>query len=231
MRYGQLVDGLRSITRAGFAHGDLSAYNLLWWQGEVWFIDFPQAVDIAANLQGLDFLHRDVVNVCTWFRASGRRRRPRGPVRRTADPSLSRVLRRREAPAVGEPLMGGTLTVHALPAIDHDPLADADPDVVVIAAVIDIESWLSTGGLALLAAIVFAETGLLVGFFLPGDSLLFMAGFLASEAGGHVLPPLPDHRDSSCSSPRWSATRSATSSVCGSGRACSAVRAVACSTR
>ncbi len=61
----------------------------------------------------------------------------------------------------------------------------------MIAAVIDIESWLSTGGLALLAAIVFAETGLLVGFFLPGDSLLFMAGFLSSAAGGHVLPPLP----------------------------------------
>ena len=61
----------------------------------------------------------------------------------------------------------------------------------MIAAVIDIESWLSTGGLALLAAIVFAETGLLIGFFLPGDSLLFMAGFLASEAGGHVLPSLP----------------------------------------
>jgi membrane-associated protein len=92
---------------------------------------------------------------------------------------------------VGEPLAGGTLTVHALPAIDHELFADADPDAVVIAAVIDIESWLSTGGLALLAAIVFAETGLLVGFFLPGDSLLFMAGFLSSAAGGHVLPPLP----------------------------------------
>ena len=34
----------------------------------------------------------------------------------------------------------------------------------------------------ILAAIVFAETGLLVGFFLPGDSLLFSAGFLASGA-------------------------------------------------
>lgn len=32
-----------------------------------------------------------------------------------------------------------------------------------------------------LFAIVFAETGLLVGFFLPGDSLLFTAGFLASQ--------------------------------------------------
>ena len=54
---------------------------------------------------------------------------------------------------------------------------------------IDIESWLNAGGLALLASIVFAETGLLVGFFLPGDSLLFVAGFLSSAAGGHTLPP------------------------------------------
>ncbi|HVJ81874.1 MAG TPA: VTT domain-containing protein [Planctomycetia bacterium] len=35
---------------------------------------------------------------------------------------------------------------------------------------------------AVLAAIVFSETGLLVGFFLPGDSLLFATGFLASPA-------------------------------------------------
>lgn len=56
---------------------------------------------------------------------------------------------------------------------------------------IDVESWLTTGGLAVLALIVFAESGLLVGFFLPGDSLLFVAGFLSSAAGKHLLPPLP----------------------------------------
>ncbi len=55
----------------------------------------------------------------------------------------------------------------------------------------NVESWLSSGGLLLLAAIVFAESGLLIGFFLPGDSLLFIAGFLSSEAGGHILPSLP----------------------------------------
>jgi membrane-associated protein len=58
-------------------------------------------------------------------------------------------------------------------------------------ALFNLESWLDRGGLALAAAIVFAESGLLFGFFLPGDSLLFVAGFLSSAAGGNVLPPLP----------------------------------------
>ncbi|MFM7262346.1 MAG: VTT domain-containing protein [Acidimicrobiales bacterium] len=58
-------------------------------------------------------------------------------------------------------------------------------------ALLDVESILASGGLLVLAAIVFAESGLLIGFFLPGDSLLFIAGFLASDAGGQVLPPLP----------------------------------------
>ena len=39
------------------------------------------------------------------------------------------------------------------------------------------------GGYAALVAIIFAETGLLAGFFLPGDSLLVTAGLLASTAG------------------------------------------------
>lgn len=58
-------------------------------------------------------------------------------------------------------------------------------------ALLDPEDLLRNGGLLILGAIVFAESGLLIGFFLPGDSLLFIAGFLASEAGNNVLPPLP----------------------------------------
>ena len=45
----------------------------------------------------------------------------------------------------------------------------------------DLIRW---GGYAVLVTIVFAETGLLVGFFLPGDSLLFTAGLVA--AAGHL---------------------------------------------
>lgn len=45
----------------------------------------------------------------------------------------------------------------------------------------DLITLLKTAGYAGLFGIVFAESGLLLGFFLPGDSLLFTAGFLASQ--------------------------------------------------
>ncbi len=53
----------------------------------------------------------------------------------------------------------------------------------------DVNHLIQTGGLLLIGAIVFAESGLLVGFFLPGDTLLFSAGFFASQ-GNPSLPLL-----------------------------------------
>jgi membrane-associated protein len=47
-------------------------------------------------------------------------------------------------------------------------------------AILDGQHLVETFGLVGLLAIVFAETGLLLGFFLPGDSLLFAAGFAAT---------------------------------------------------
>ena len=49
---------------------------------------------------------------------------------------------------------------------------------------VDLRELLIAVGYIGLFAIVFAESGLLVGFFLPGDSLLFTAGLLASAAFG-----------------------------------------------
>lgn len=46
---------------------------------------------------------------------------------------------------------------------------------------IDIAVLLETGGILAIAGTVFAETGLLIGFFLPGDTLLFAAGFFAGQ--------------------------------------------------
>lgn len=52
---------------------------------------------------------------------------------------------------------------------------------ILLAKQIDINQVLETGSLLLLALILFAETGLLIGFFLPGDTLLFAAGFFAAQ--------------------------------------------------
>jgi membrane-associated protein len=65
------------------------------------------------------------------------------------------------------------------------------PSLLLLSSVLNPETIVEKGGLLVLLAIVFAESGLLIGFFLPGDSLLFIAGFLASDAGGHKLPALP----------------------------------------
>src|SRR6476646_6263218 len=61
---------------------------------------------------------------------------------------------------------------------------------LVLASFLNPESMLEKGGLALLGLIIFAESGLLIGFFLPGGSLLFVGGFLVSDAGGNQLQPL-----------------------------------------
>lgn len=51
----------------------------------------------------------------------------------------------------------------------------------------DVEFLVRTGGLIALTAIVFVETGLLIGFFLPGDSLLVTAGIFAARGDLDLL--------------------------------------------
>ena len=50
-----------------------------------------------------------------------------------------------------------------------------------LSELVNPEALIQYGGLVLLLAIIFAETGLFFGFFLPGDSLLFAAGLLAES--------------------------------------------------
>jgi membrane-associated protein len=49
-----------------------------------------------------------------------------------------------------------------------------------------IQEAIRWGGYAILAAIIFTETGLFVGLFLPGDSLLIIAGLVAATGGLHI---------------------------------------------
>jgi RIO kinase 1 len=67
----QLVEAVALLARARIVHSDLSVYNLLWWQGRLVVIDFPQAVDSVTNVDAVNLLHRDVINVATWFGRHG----------------------------------------------------------------------------------------------------------------------------------------------------------------
>jgi len=55
----------------GRIHGDLSAYNVLYWQGSVKVIDFAQAVDPYHNSDVFSLLARDVERICQYFAGYG----------------------------------------------------------------------------------------------------------------------------------------------------------------
>jgi len=69
--WDQLVDNVRTMLEVGIVHSDLSPYNMLWWDDQLWIIDLPQAVDIGQSPHGFEFLHRDILNVGKWFGRNG----------------------------------------------------------------------------------------------------------------------------------------------------------------
>jgi membrane-associated protein len=72
------------------------------------------------------------------------------------------------------------------------PLTASTPAVHLAVNLLDAHSLLAAFGALGIAVVLFAETGLLVGFFLPGDSLLFTAGLLCAGSAaspGHLSLP------------------------------------------
>jgi RIO kinase 1 len=55
----------------GLVHGDLSAYNVLYWQGKITLIDFPQVTLTESNSNAWRILRRDVRRVCEYFALQG----------------------------------------------------------------------------------------------------------------------------------------------------------------
>lgn len=72
--------------------------------------------------------------------------------------------------------------------------------LLLAASVLDPAELLKAGGFILLLVIVFAESGLLIGFFLPGDSLLFIAGMVAA---GTFADAFPEAGEVSFGVPLW----------------------------
>jgi RIO kinase 1 len=67
----QIIDNVTLWLANHLVHADLSPYNLLYWEGRIVAIDFPQAVDARVNPAARSLLCRDLENVCGYFEKYG----------------------------------------------------------------------------------------------------------------------------------------------------------------
>jgi RIO kinase 1 len=69
--FRRAIDDIERMLACDCVHADLSAYNILYWQGRITIIDFPQAVDPRINRHAEKLLLRDVTRVCQYFGRNG----------------------------------------------------------------------------------------------------------------------------------------------------------------
>jgi len=63
----ELLRNVELFLRLHLVHGDLSAFNILWWESRTVVIDFPQAVDARRNPHAEMLLKRDLANLARFF--------------------------------------------------------------------------------------------------------------------------------------------------------------------
>lgn len=69
--YNQIISVMKKLYRkCGLVHADLSEFNILWHNDQVWVIDVSQAVDIT-HPSALEFLYRDCTNMSSFFSKNG----------------------------------------------------------------------------------------------------------------------------------------------------------------
>jgi RIO kinase 1 len=61
----------------GWVHGDLSAYNILYWKRQIALIDFPQVIPARDNRNAYAIFERDLTRLCGYFTAQGLSLHPR----------------------------------------------------------------------------------------------------------------------------------------------------------
>jgi RIO kinase 1 len=69
--FDRLLWNVRRMLANNLVHADLSPYNVLFLDGDLRIIDFPQAVDARTNRNARDLLDRDMENVCRHFARYG----------------------------------------------------------------------------------------------------------------------------------------------------------------
>ncbi|HSO27739.1 MAG TPA: RIO1 family regulatory kinase/ATPase [Anaerolineales bacterium] len=71
LHFERLVHNLDQMLALRVVHADLSPFNILYWEGEITLIDFPQAIDPLVNRSALNIFERDVRRVCEYFEPLG----------------------------------------------------------------------------------------------------------------------------------------------------------------
>lgn len=74
--FERLLTNVEQMLAHNYVHGDLSAFNILYWEGRGRIIDFPQAVDPRENPHAFDLFARDVDRLCGYFSRYGIRTDP-----------------------------------------------------------------------------------------------------------------------------------------------------------
>jgi RIO kinase 1 len=74
--FQRVLHNVELMLAHGRVHGDLSAFNILYWDGEITLIDFPQAIAPLANRSAYRIFERDVTRVCEYFIRQGLRADP-----------------------------------------------------------------------------------------------------------------------------------------------------------
>jgi len=69
--FDRCIENVEIFLSCDSIHGDLSAFNILYWNGAITVIDFPQAVDPFDNPSAFSLLVRDVERVCQYFSRYG----------------------------------------------------------------------------------------------------------------------------------------------------------------
>jgi RIO kinase 1 len=69
--FKRVLHNVEIMLRSNRIHGDLSAYNILYWDGKITLIDFPQAIAPQENRNAYRIFERDLVRVCEYFASQG----------------------------------------------------------------------------------------------------------------------------------------------------------------
>jgi RIO kinase 1 len=75
--FNAVLQNINLMLQNDVIHGDLSAYNILYWEGEITLIDFPQVTNPRTNRQARAILERDITRICEYFDGQGFSRDPR----------------------------------------------------------------------------------------------------------------------------------------------------------